>query len=427
MILNDILTRIHENTDKKNKGVVLKLYLENFKRLNIIFGYEYCEKLLDQIIAYLTEATGNPIYRHVGVEFIAVLEQATQGEASEIAEEITERFESVWKVDDTDCLCSIQVGMCTYPGYSSDAGDMMKCLDLALTRAGEMGPNQYLMYDSTLRQETLRRQTIAHYLHTALENEEIEVRFRPTYHIEEERFTRAEFYMRIFIQGLGMIGAGEFLPIAEDSGQVRMLEYFALEQVGKTIAALIEDGVEFESIALPISSVLFLQEDFLENVENLIGKYKIPKKKLAIEVEESVFLTAQLNMNVVMQELSDMGIELILNNFGSGYSGITSILDLPIDTVKLERMFIWQLETNPDSAHIIEGLIQIAKNLNIRLIAEGVETENQLRLLNAFDCPLQQGFYYSPTMELASLKQVLNHSLKEAREILVAEKLQAKK
>lgn len=427
MNLPNILQQLHDNPDKKSRGVVLKLYLENFKRLNIIFGYDYCEHLLEQIITYLNETATCEVYRHVGVEFIMVLNQTSQGDAARLAEEITERFDSAWKVDGTDCLCSIQIGMCAYPGYSADSSDMMKCLDLALTRAGELGANQYLMYDSTLQQETLRRQTIAHYLHTALENEEIEVRFRPTYNLKEERFTRAEFYMRVFVQGIGMIGANEFLPIAEDSGQIRVLEYYALDQVGKCIAALLEEGIEFDSIALPISSVLFLQEDFLENVEQIMSKYQLPKNKLAIEVEESIFLTAQLNMNVIMQDLSDLGIELILNSFGSGSSAITSILDLPIDTVKLERMFIWQLETNPDSAHIIEGLIQIAKHLNVRIIAEGVETENQLKLLNQFDCPLQQGFYFSPTLDFTALKQILSRSLKESREILAREKLNAKK
>ena len=224
-----------------------------------------------------------------------------------------------------------------------------------------------------------------------------------------------------------MVGSGDFIPVAEDSGQIRLLEYFALEQAGKCISELLEAGIPFESIALPISSVLFLQEDFLTMVAQIIEKYHIPPKKLAIEVQESIFVTAYLNVNVVMQELSEMGVELILNDFGSGYSGITTILDLPIDTVKLDRMFIWQLETNADSAHIIEGLIQIARQLELGIIAEGIETENQLRYLNSFKCTLQQGFYYSPTVSSDVLKQILGQSLEQTRTLLSDEKQKQKK
>lgn len=427
MSLQDVLQQLHENPDKKNRGVILKIYLENFKRLNEIFGYDYCEKLLEQVIDFLNEATHCHVYRHVGVEFVLVLEQVSQGDAGRMADEITERFESAWKIDGTDCMCSVQIGMCAYPGYSSDMADMMKCLDLALTKAIEIGPNQSMMYDSTLRQESLRRHTIAHYLQTSLENKEIEIRFRPTYNIEEKCFTRAEFYMRIFIQGLGMVGSGDFIPVAEDSGQIRLIEYFALDQVGQCISDLLEEGIEFESIALPISSVLFLQEDFLTMVSQIMEKYNIPPKKLAIEVQESIFITAYLNVNVVMQELAEMGVEIILNDFGSGFSGITTILDLPIDTVKLDRMFVWQLETNSESAHIIDGLIQIARHLELGIIAEGIETENQLRYLNDFKCTLQQGFYYSPTVSSDVLKQILGHTLEQTRYLLADEKQKQKK
>ncbi len=136
-------------------------------------------------------------------------------------------------MENTDCLCSAQIGFCSYPGYADNTDEMLKYLDEAVTKAADMGPNQYACYDSVLQAVTLRKQAIAKYLQTALENQEIEVRYRPTFHTATGRFTRAEFYMRIFIQGIGMVGADEFLPIAEDSGQIRAIEYFALNQIGQ--------------------------------------------------------------------------------------------------------------------------------------------------------------------------------------------------
>ena len=408
--------------ENNSKGVVLKLYIENFKRLNDVFGYNYCEELLKQIIHYLEETTGSVVYRYIGVEFIIILDRFTQGQASQLADEVLERFDSVWKIDNTDCLCSVQIGLCSYPGHPASASELLKYLDLAIAQASEHGPNQSAVFDTALHNKYIRKQTIAMYLSTALENNEIEVRYRPTYHIGRKRFTRAEYYMRIFIKGLGLIGAAEFLPIAEDSGQIRTVEYFALDHVGACIADLINAGKEFESIALPISSVLFLQEDFLDEVTHIIEKYQIPKGKLALEIQESALTTAFLNINIMMQQLSEMGVELILNDFGSGYSGISNILDMPVNTLKLERMFVWQLETNPKSAHIINGLVQIAKHLELNIIAEGVETENQISQLTSFGCDYQQGFYYSPTLSQEVLMNIMDTSLEESRQILNEEK-----
>lgn len=407
---------------KQGKGVVLKLYIENFKLLNDVFGYDYCEQLLDQIITWLSKATGTKVYRHIGVEFIMILDRKGQGQAEELAEEILERFDQVWNVGKTDCLCSIQIGMCSYASRDLSAQGMMKCLDIAISTAAGRGPNQSVMFDSQLEQQFLRRQAIAMKLKTALANREIEVRYRPTYHMTTQRFTRAEFYMRIFIEGLGLVGATEFIPIAEDSGQIRDVEYFALDQVGACIADLIAAGKEFDSIALPISSVLLFQNDYLEQVQRVIDQYQIPAGKLAIEINASALTTAYLNLSLVMEQLSSMGVELILNDFGTGYASITSILDLPVNTLKLERMFIWQLETNQKSAYIIQGLIQIARKLGVHIIAEGVETENQINYLDQFGCEYEQGFYYAPTVEKDLLMQIMDTSLIVSETILAKEK-----
>ena len=409
-----------------SKGVVMKLDLENFKHLNKIFGYDYCEELLGQITSYLNDMANGSVYRHIGVEFIIILEQFSEGRAAELGEEILERFDHVWTIGGIDCLCSAQIGVCSYPGHAQTADEMLKRLDLAVSSAAESGPNQLVVYDSTLHSQFLRRQTIALYLQTAIENHEIEVRYRPTYNVKEGRFTRADFYMRIFIQGIGLVGAGEFLPIAEDSGQIRAIGYYALDQVGRCIADLIAAGKEFDSICTPVSPILFLQENFLDEVARILETYQIPAGKLAFELDESALGSAYLNINIIMQELADMGVELVLNGFGSGYTPISSILDLPVQTLKLERMFVWQLETEPRSASIFGGLIQIASDLGLHIIAEGVETENQLNALNKFGCEYQQGFYYSPTMNQEVLMKVIGTSLEDSRLTIEEEKMKMK-
>ena len=185
------------------QGVVMKFYIENFKRMNELFGFSYCEELLKAILEYLREKTGCTVYRYVGVEFIAILRSRTQGQAVRLAEEILDRFSQSWKIDGTDCMCSCQIGLCSYPGYASSADEILKYLDLAVSKAAETGINQYAIYDSKLHAMYLRKQAIARYISTALENHELEIRFRPTYNTKENRFVRAEYYMRMFVKDIG--------------------------------------------------------------------------------------------------------------------------------------------------------------------------------------------------------------------------------
>lgn len=282
-----------------------------------------------------------------------------------------------------------QIGICSCPAYGADMTSVLKNLDAAVSAAEEYGPNQYAVFDSKLHEQVLRRQAIARYLQTALEKNEIEVRYR---------------------------------PIAEDSGQIRAVGYYALEDAGRLIARLMEEGKEFESICIPVSPLLLTQEDFIDNVEDVITRFHIPSGKLALELDDTALSSVYLNVNITMQELAHLGVELVLNHFGSGCVPVTGILDLPVNTVKLERMFVWQLETNPSCAAIAGGLIQIAKNLNIHIIAEGVETENQLNTLNGYECEYQQGFYYAPTMEKETLIKVLGCTPEESRITVEEEK-----
>lgn len=415
-------SHLRELFDAQEEGAVMKLYIENFKQFNELFGYSYCENLLDQILVYLKKETNCPIYRYIGVEFIIILKNRTTGQCKRMAEDIAEKFAGGWKVGEIGCISSVQIGVCGFPGYATNADGLLKCLDLAVTKASEKGANQVVVYDTALHNQFLRRQMIAQNLTTAVTNHEIEVRYRPTYCTGTGRFTRAEFYMRIFIKELGMIGASEFVPIAEDSGQIRAVEFYALEKVAAMVRRLEEAGKQFESIALPISPVLLLQEDFLSEMQRVMETYRIPKGKLAIEIDESAMSVAYLNINILMQELNEMGIELILNNFGSAYSAISQICDLPVQTLKLDRLFVWQLETTPQAEPVIEGLIQIATKLGKNIIAEGVETQKQLNALNHFGCQLQQGFYYSPTLEEDILVDILDSSMEEAQAVLNREK-----
>lgn len=404
-----------ELADPKNKGAVMKIYLESFKTLNDTFGYAFGELLLLEIAEYLRSLPGCFVYRYLGVEFVVILEHGNYGQAAEIADRISSRFSQVWNINGTDCLCSVHIGIATYPGVAQNGEEIVKMVDQAVNESVDVGPNTYVVYDSQFHAKVQRRHQIAAALQEAVRGDQFEFYYNPIYCRSREAFLRAESSIRLFVPGVGPVSAAEFIPLAEDSGQVVEFQYYAIEKVCGFIRELEDMGAAFESIAVPVSAVLFFQMDMADKIGDLMEKYRVPPKKLALKINESVLTTAYLNANIAMQELSDLGVELILSNFGTGYSGISSILDLPVDVVKLERMFIWQLEISERSGCLIEGLIGIANKLGLKIVAEGVETENQLEKLAAYNCDYEQGFYYSARVSKERLIQMLGRSLQESR------------
>lgn len=401
--LGDLLS----SASARKKASVFKLHLENFKLFNDTFGYHYGDLLIEHIGAFLNEFSVR-LFHYTGVDFIFFSENCSYTRALEIAEDITSRFDSTWHINDMDCMCTINLGLLCPPLAEWPVDSVLACLDSAVTEAAVKGQNQYALYNEKLQQKQYFESTIARCLKNALagDGEDIEVRFRPTMCMAQGRYTRAECYLRLFTEDFGMLSAEQFMPVAEDSGLICAVDNLVIRKACELLQKLVEQNRDFETIAVPVSPVLFLQENFDQNLKQILDSYHVPTDKLALEVTESTLINSFTSINIMMQNLADLGIELILTDFGTGYSGINNILNLPVSALKLDRMFIWELETNPRSGVLIEGLVSIANKLGIKIIAEGVETENQKAKLEQFGCPYQQGFYYSATIEAADLPEL---------------------
>lgn len=391
------------------QGVVMKIYIENFKRMNDLFGFEHCNELLITIMEYLEKKTGCTVFRNVGVEFVIIMRNKTIKDVQQTAEQIIERFGQSWIVDDKKYFCTVQVALCAYPGFPATASELLKCLDLAVLQGTDQGNNQLVVYDNELHRQYLRRQAIAKHLSTAIAKDQVEINYRPIYSQRHGKFTRAELFMRIFIPDMGMVGSAEYLPIAEDTGQTRVVEYYALNQAAATVARLLEEGKKFESIAVPISPSLLQHGDFVEEVSQVIEDYRIPPKKLALEIDEFAASTAYCDISVLLQNLSWLGVELILDNFGSGSTGLSWVFELPVDTLKFSQSFVRQVENNVKSRPVNEGLVQIARRMKKQLIASGVDTQKQKELLDRLGCDMQQGAFYTPIMPEKELMALLGH------------------
>lgn len=401
------LSTLLSSASARKKAAIFKLHLENFKLFNDTFGYHYGDLLIERIGAFL-EALTTEVFHFSGVDFVFYLENCTYTQAVDVAEEITSRFDSTWHINDMDCMCTVNLGLLCPPLAEWPVDSVLACLDSAVTESAIKGQNQYALYNERLQQKQFFESTVARCLKNSLagDGSDIEVRFRPTMCMDKGRYTRAECYLRLFTEDFGMLSADQFMPIAENSGLICAVNTLVIRKTCEMIKLLLEQNRAFETVAVPVSPVLFLQENFDENLESLLQHYQIPPEKLALEVTESTLINSYSSINIMMQNLANLGIELILTDFGTGYSGINNILNLPVSALKLDRLFVWQLETNPRSGALIGGLVSIANNLGIKTIAEGIETENQKHMLEGFGCPYQQGFYYSATVEAEQLPEL---------------------
>lgn len=274
------------------------------------------------------------------------------------------------------------------------------------------GQNGMAVYDSHLREKLQRTKSIATRLKNALatpDDPDLEVCFRPTVLYDVHRYTRAESYVRLYSDTYGLVSEATLLPIAERSGLACALNIYAIRHTCQMIRDLLDAGRSFETIAVPVSAVQFLQPDFDRELAGLLEEYGIPAQKLALELNEETLITNGLTqMAYMMEKVSAMGIELVLSDFGTGYSGLNNVLDLPVSILKLDRLFILQMENDDRCADVICGLIDIAHKLGMKVIAEGVENDSQRERLASFGCDYQQGFYYSATVHAQELLTMLS-------------------
>lgn len=394
-------------SDELFSGAVLMINLENFSLITETFGQAYTKRLVEMIVQECERFTRGTVYRHTGANLVMILEGCSQETAQQVTDNISERFFNAWRIDGVDCACNFRGGVAFYPGHSQSVALLLSHLHMAVDESKKGSVNRFVLYDSTLDGHMEYRRRIARALPMALEDHAVEVRYRATFNVVTQRYERAECRLRMDVDGLGMVDAAEFMGLAEQEGYACEFGYYALQYTCALIRQLIRAGIEFESIAVPVSHIMFLQEDFPDRLSEIMRKFNIPRQKLGIEFEETMLIRTYPSVDTIMRELRDLGVELILRGFGTGFSGVDSVMRLPVDVLKLSRSLIWRMETEPRSCELVCGLIDMARRMNIKLIAAGVETENQYRLLESYGCVYEQGFYYTPTITAQALENLL--------------------
>jgi diguanylate cyclase (GGDEF)-like protein/PAS domain S-box-containing protein len=404
-----------ELTNSKNvKGAVFFIDLDNFKNINDTMGHEYGDKLLiylaEQFKSLIDEK--DTICRLGGDEFIMIHPYLEESEVKSYAKNILALFNKDFKIDNKQMCITASIGVALYPKDGSDASTILKNADSAMYKAKELGKNRFALFDPEMYLKLERKTTIERILRCAIENNELIINYQPQYDAQKNEIFGFEALLRLNSKEIGFVSPAEFIPIAEECGYITQLGLWVLKESCRQSVKWFNAGYKFRSISINISSVDLQQPDFLDNIKNIISETSINPSIIELEITETVLMQSLDCSISILKKLMNMGIRIALDDFGTGYSSLNYLRMIPIHTLKIDKSFIDNITSSKKEESIIKNIIQMAHSMNLKVVAEGVETEDQLSILKARKCDYIQGYYFSRPLPANELEKLLSQESK---------------
>lgn len=376
---------------------ILFLDLDHFKDVNDSLGHAVGDQLLKATSQRLLEKirSEDTLARLGGDEFVIILNEINNTrDVTFIVDNIVSSFEEPFKLSNYEVNTTVSVGVCLYPNDGSDVDSLMKAADAAMYKAKEVGRNTFEFYQAELNQLAIRRHQLANELRNAIVNEELSLVFQPQFNLNESRVIGAEVLLRWNHPLLGNVSPAEFVPVAENTGLIKEIGRWVLDTACKKIAECQQLGLDIR-LAVNLSALQFRQVDLAEQIANTLQKYSVPARLLEVEIVESMLMRDVSQAIEILERLKDMQIRIAIDDFGTGYSSLSYLRRFPLDALKIDRSFIDELVVDADDTAITLAIISMAKSLRLDVIAEGVETAQQLEFLAQNSCDDIQGYHFS--------------------------------
>ncbi|MET1256356.1 EAL domain-containing protein [Aliikangiella maris] len=391
---------------------VLFLDLDHFKDVNDSLGHAVGDQLLKATSQRLLEKirSEDTLARLGGDEFVIILNELHDTEdVISIVEKIVTSFETPFQLSNYEVNTTVSVGVCMFPHDGVDVDSLMKAADAAMYKAKEVGRNTYEFYEAELNQLAIRRHQLANELRQAVKNGELSLVFQPQLNIVENKVIGAEVLLRWHHPILGNISPAEFIPIAENTGLIKEIGNWVMDNACQKIAECRRLGYEIR-LAVNLSALQFRQINLPEMIASTLQKYRIPPKLLEVEITESMLVRDVSQAIDILERLKEMQIRIAIDDFGTGYSSLSYLRRFPLDALKIDRTFIDELIVDVDDTAITLAIISMAKSLRLEVIAEGVETAEQQEFLAKNNCDDIQGYYFSRPLTYKDFVQFLASS-----------------
>lgn len=402
-------------TKEKGQGLGLMLLdIERLKYINGYLGYELGDQLLYQISQRLQSIMTDKSFfcRYSSDQFAFVFPLGDQLHIYEKkAKDILKLFESPFIVENNILDISVMLGISIYcslnPQESLEVEELIKFAHIALLRCKSSGKKRYEFYSPELDQKSHKLFLLRNDMHKALAEEQFQIYYQPLVDLYTKEILALEALLRWDHPRYGMISPSDFIPIMEETGFIKKVGKWVLAEVCRHHSQWRSEGFPPTKISVNCSSVQFTEDHFVENIQDILNTYQMDPRFLILEITENLILDNDRKVIADIQRLQEMGILIAVDDFGTGYSSLSYLDSFKVDVIKIDSSFIQKAPTNKTSAIITRSIIELAHELGIKLVAEGIETPEQLAYLQMFKCYAGQGFLFSKPVTQQEVKQIL--------------------
>ncbi|RCX07709.1 putative bifunctional diguanylate cyclase/phosphodiesterase [Marinomonas foliarum] len=377
---------------------LLYIDLDSFKVINDNFGHRVGDELIQRVAERIKTCIPPRacLYRLGGDEFVVVLENTTGiEELQNIAESIMQNASNTYLVAKMEMMITASIGIASYPQHADDIDNLLKNADAAMYRAKSTGHNMYFVYENNMAENIDAHLTLGGGLRKAIEEEQFVLHYQPKIRLCDEEVVGAEALIRWVHPELGMISPDQFIPLAEESGLILPLGEWVIRRACRQLKEWRESGVAPIKMSVNLSSRQFMQADLVDMVERVLQETGVEPEYFELELTESMLMADAQQSIDKLHGFRKLGLTLSIDDFGTGYSSLAYLKKFPIQTLKIDRSFINDLGLDSDNDAIVKATIAMAKSLNLKVIAEGVETRSQFDLLDGYGCQEVQGYLFS--------------------------------
>ena len=421
ILLKDRLTQSMSLAQRhRQKLAVLYLDVDRFKHINDSLGHGIGDRVLQSVAQRLLTCvrSSDTVSRHGGDEFVILLADAVHAQDAIVSvDKILLALAAPHHVEQHDLSITASIGIAIYPDDGTDAETLMKHADFAMLHAKDSGRNNYQFFKPEMNARALERQSLETGLRHALEQQQFVLHYQPKINLETGAIVGVEALIRWRHPQRGLLAPGHFIPVAEECGFIVPISRWVLRESCRQARAWQDAGLPALRIAINTSAVELRSKDYVAGVRAILAETALDARYLELELNESFLMHDSKSTIGVLQELKDMGVQLALDDFGTGYSSLSYLKRFPIDSLKIDQSFVRGLATDADDASIVRAVISMGESLRMLVVAEGVETREQLQFLREHACPEGQGFYFSHPVVAGEFSQLLGRSVVEPRSL----------
>ncbi len=403
LLLTDRIKQALSAAHRRNSKVALMFIdIDHFKKINDTLGHAIGDLLLREVSRRLQQClrASDTLSRLGGDEFVVLLPDLQDSYASaEIAQKLSGAIKQPFLIDGHELHITLSIGIATYPQDGTDTDTLYKHADAAMYHAKGAGRNNVQLFTQEMTRHVEEQMSLESKLQKALANNEFTLMYQPKLSLQTGSIIGCEALLRWHHPELGMVPPDRFIPVAEDSGLIRPIGNWVLREACRQNRSWQDMGLPRLPVAINLSIIELRQPTFVQEITSALSQSGMDPSYLELEITETVAIQDSADEIAWLHKLKAMGVQLAIDDFGTGYSSLSYLKRLPVNTVKIDKSFVHDIVTDPNDAAIITAIIRMSHSLGLRVIAEGVETIEQLAFLKAHDCDEIQGYLFSPAVK----------------------------